>query len=90
MEAIEKLVFKKKKETEKEKRHTRVYLDGLYIGYYLIDSDKLWYWEPKTNNTKYFVANTQKELIGILNKQINKEYVKLRQHFGMSLELNKC
>lgn len=88
------LTFKNKKETENELAHTQVYQNDKYLGYFLPNKSKYtslhehWNFVSECKEVQYFYADTKKELVETLNKQVNKKYVKLKQHFGIITELN--
>ena len=88
------LVFKFEKSTEKDLANTEVYMDNELLGYFLPNKsefasvDENWNFVSKSNKVQYFHSKTKKELIDTLNKQVNNECVKLKQHFGIVTKLN--
>jgi len=88
------LELKYKKDTDTEFAHTEVYVGSEYLGYFLSNKSKFdsigenWNFVSKSNKVQYFHSKTKQELINTLTKQVNKEYVKLKQHFGLTTELN--
>ncbi len=66
---VAELVFKKKKETEKEYPHTDVYLGEKYIGYYMRNTSKFsevnenWNFDSKNLAYPNLRAKTRIELI---------------------------
>jgi len=88
------LIFKNKKGTDVELSNTEVYLVEELLGYFLPNKSKSsainenWNFVSKSNKVQHFHSKTKKELLYTLEKQVNKEYVKLKQHFGIVTELN--
>ena len=88
------LKLKKKKSTDTELSNTEIYLGKELLGYFLPNKSKYsainenWNFVSKSYKVQYFHSKTKKELLDTLEKQINKEYVKLKQHFGIVTELN--
>ena len=86
--------IKSKKETEKERAHKEVYVGGKYIGYFMPNVSKCastgenWNFVPKCSGIQYFHSRTKKELLETLIKQLNRERVVIKQHFGTVVELN--
>jgi len=89
------LKFKKIRATDKEHAHTEVYWDNELLGYYMPNHspnasvNENWNFERCSNSVQYFWERTKKDLIKTLQKQVNKEYVVLNQHFGIKTILNK-
>jgi len=85
-----KITLKYYKETEREHKHTRVYHNGILLGYFMRNNHALalkgenWNFESEHDSVKYFVAETYKETVETIQKQINKETVTLKQHFGQT------
>jgi hypothetical protein len=88
------LKFKNKKGTDKEFAHTEIYLGSELLGYFMPNKSKYatinenWNFVSKSDKVQYFHSKTKKELLDTLHKQINKQPVKLSQHFGIVTELN--
>lgn len=88
------LKFKNKRSTDKEHTNTEVYLKAELLGYFIKNEsehaavNENWNFIPKSDKVRYFHSKTKKELIDTLKKQINKEPVKLKQHFGIITKLN--
>lgn len=88
------LKTKYKKETEKDHAHTEVYHNDTYLGYFIKNDNKYgakeenWTFCKKHPSVQYFNAMTKKEVLETLEKQVLKQPVVLRQHFGMSTKLD--
>jgi len=91
---INMLKFKNKKGTDKEFAHTEVYLGSELLGYFMPNKSKYaaidenWNFKSKSDKIQYFHSKTKNELLDTLRKQVNKQPVKLKQHFGIVAELN--
>lgn len=88
------LKFKNKKGTDKEYANTEVYLGLELLGYFMPNKSKHaainenWNFVSKSDKVQYFHSKTKNELLDTLHKQVNKQSVKLSQHFGIVTELN--
>lgn len=88
------LKFKNKKGTDKEFANTEVYLGSELLGYFMPNKSKYaainenWNFISKSDKVQYFHSKTKNELLDTLRKQVNKQPVKLKQHFGTVTKLN--
>jgi len=86
---------KKIRATDQNHGHTEVYSGGKLLGYFMNNTSSIasknenWNFVSKSNDVEYFHAKTKEELLTTITKQLLKEYVKLKQHFGIVTELNK-
>ena len=88
------LKSKPKRATDTELAHTDVYVKGEYVGYYMpnrseSDIENWNFVSAKGSNLDYFHANTRNELLSTILKQLNKEPVVLKQHFGILKKINE-
>ena len=86
------LQIKNIKETEKTHSHNDVYYNGECLGYFMSNKNpnksyKKWEFTSCSSLISFY-AKTKKELLEIIETQLNKEYIILRVSFGM-VELNK-
>jgi len=92
------LILKYVRPTDKDYGHTKVYYGSTYLGYFMPNRSQSasigenWNFEPAICSTEIhcFIAKNRKEVIETLEKQINKQHVILKQHFGLKLELNNA
>lgn len=88
------LKLKSKRATDKEFSHTEVYFGKEFLGYFIPNRSKFavknenWNFISKCIRVQSFYSRTKNELLATLEKQVNNEYVKLNQHFGIVTELN--
>ena len=83
-----KITVKTFRETDKEHRHIKYYHNNIYLGYSMKEENE-WVFATSCENIEYFRASTKKEILNILDKQINKKPVVLKQHFGIITKLNQ-
>lgn len=83
-----------KKGTDNVQAHTDVFVKGKYVGYYMPNRSEAaavnenWNFVSEDVDLHYFHSKTRNELISTLLKQLNKEHVILKQHFGILNEIN--
>jgi hypothetical protein len=80
--------------TDKVHRHFSISVDGEHIGYYMQNDNPAravghnWVFECEHPDYQYFNAKTRAELLEVLFKQVNKQPVILKQHFGILTPIN--